>query len=64
MVPKAIRDRIWRAYRQGQCDDMNPSKEYCEAAKAAVIAVAFKEDKIPDTRVYDMFLDSIKEYGT
>lgn len=55
-VPKPIRDRIWRAYRDGQCDDMNPSREYCEAAKAAVAAVATKEGRPADTRLYDLFL--------
>lgn len=60
MVPKPIRDRIWRFYRIGQCDDMNPSDNYCLAAKDAVIAVAKKEGKIPDTRLYDAFLGSNK----
>lgn len=54
-VPKPMRDRIWATYRAGQCDDMNPSDAYCEAAKAAVIAVAKKEGKAPDTRLYDLF---------
>ena len=56
MVPKPIRDRIWRSYRAGQCDDMTPSLEYCMAAKDAVIAVATKENLKPDTRIYDLFL--------
>ena len=56
MVPKDIRDRIWRSYRTGQCDDWNPSTEYCMAARDAVEAVASKEGLTPDTRVYDMFL--------
>lgn len=51
-----LRDRIWRAYRPGQCDDMRPSREYCEAAKAAVIAVAGREGRTPDTKLYDLFL--------
>jgi hypothetical protein len=55
-VPKAMRDRIWKTYREGQCDDMRPSGAYCEAAKAAVIAVAEKEGKPPDTALYDLFL--------
>lgn len=63
MVPKPIRDRIWQTYRAGQCDDMSPSGAYCQAAKDAVIAVAKKEGIEPDTRVYDMFLDSFKAYG-
>lgn len=56
MVPKAIRDRIWRFYRAGQCDDMNPSDSYCQAAKDAVVAVALKEGVTPDVRLYDLFL--------
>lgn len=58
MVPKAIRDRIWATYRHGQCDDKNPSKDYCEAARDAVIAVAQKEGRTPDTRLYDFFIRS------
>ena len=57
MVPKSIRDRIWTTYRAGQCDDMNPSAEYCRAARDAVIAVALREGRTPDTTLYDHFLD-------
>src|SRR5687768_13118437 len=53
-VPKPLRDRIWATYRAGQCDDMRPSTAYCEAAKAAVIAVAEKQGITPDTRLYDL----------
>lgn len=35
---------------------MNPSREYCEAAKAAVVAVAVKERLEPNTQLYDFFL--------
>ena len=56
MVPKLARDRVWRTYRQGQCDDMNPSRAYAEAAKAAVEAVAHKEHRAPDTKLYDLIL--------
>lgn len=55
MVPKPIRDQIWRTYREGQCDDYDPSSEYCQAARAAVIAVAKKEGIEPDTSLYDIF---------
>lgn len=54
MVPYMIRTRVWRAYRHGQCDDMQVTHEYCEAAKAAVITVARKEGKTPNVRLYDM----------
>lgn len=56
MLPLAIRNRIWQTYRVGQCDDMNPSRDYCLAARDAVVAVAHLEGRVPDTRIYDMFL--------
>lgn len=55
-VPIAIQIRVLRAYRVGQCDDLSPSQAYCEAAKAAVIAIAEQENREPDTRLYDMFI--------
>ena len=58
MLPSAIRVQVWRTYRPGQCDDWNPSAAYCEAAKAAVIYVAQKENKTPDVHLYDWFLAS------
>lgn len=36
MLPKRIRDRIWAAYRPGQCDDWEISHVYAETAKEAV----------------------------
>jgi hypothetical protein len=33
-LPKALRERIWRAYRPGQEDDLRPSESYMEAAEA------------------------------
>jgi hypothetical protein len=61
MVPRAMQARIWAAYRAGQCDDMNPSAEYCQAARNAVIAVAQKEGIEPDTVLYDMFETRARE---
>jgi len=55
MVPKPLRDAIWRTYRDGQCDTLDPSSEYCQAARAAVIAVAKREGIEPDTSLYDVF---------
>jgi len=60
MVPKPIRDRIWRHYRPGQERDWKPSRAYLEAAKEAVVAVAQREGKAPDTRVYDAFLEVVQ----
>ena len=60
MVPKTLRDAVWRTYRRGQCDDWNPSVEYCDAAQAAVRAVAEKEGlaidpACPELAMYDLF---------
>lgn len=35
MLPKHIRDEIWRTYRPGQEKDMDPSDDYMKAAQAA-----------------------------
>ena len=43
MVPKDIQKRVWAHYRDGQCDDKNPSKEWHQAADEAINAVAIKE---------------------
>lgn len=39
MVPKDIQNRVWKYYRPGQCDDKDPSKEWLDAADAAIDAV-------------------------
>lgn len=33
-LPKALRDRVWAAYRPGQENDMHPSESYMEVAAA------------------------------
>ena len=43
MIPKTLRDRVLETYRNGQCDDMQPSAEWIAAERAAVDAVAAKE---------------------
>lgn len=55
-LPKAMRDAIWGTYRRGQEDDKDPSREYCQAAKTAVIFLATKDGLVPDTQLYDMYL--------
>lgn len=55
-----LRNLIWRTYREGQCDDMNPSKAYCEVAKECVEFIAKKEGKEPDTKLYDFFMRDAK----
>ena len=43
MVPKAPQAAVWAHYRPGQEVDKRPTREYLEAAHAAVMAVAKKE---------------------
>lgn len=45
MVPRAIQRAVWATYRDGQCDDMSPSKEWHSAASAAIGFVARLEGK-------------------
>jgi hypothetical protein len=58
-LPKSLRAKIWRHYREGQCDDWNPSKEYCETAKECLVFLANKEGIQVDTKLYDAFLRSL-----
>lgn len=43
MVPKPLRDEIWRLYVPGQEVRKDPTDEYIDASRAAVEAVAKKE---------------------
>lgn len=43
MVPKAVQQAVWRAYRPGQCEDRHVSLGWLEAANAAIGAVATRE---------------------
>jgi len=45
MVPKDLRDRVWREYRDGQERTKRPSEAYLAAAKAAIEAVASREGR-------------------
>ena len=53
-LPMELRQEIYRTYRPGQCDDWAISREYSEAAKAAVRYVAKMEGVEPDVSVYEM----------
>lgn len=60
MVPRSIRDRIWRTYRPGQCDDWRVSSAYCDAAMDALVEVATREGReidpdCPELKLYDIF---------
>lgn len=43
-VHPRIQRLVWRYYRDGQCEDKNPSEEWHEAADAAIGYVATLED--------------------
>jgi hypothetical protein len=44
-LPKALKDAVWRFYREGQCNDQDPSKEWLDAADDAIEYVYKKENK-------------------
>jgi hypothetical protein len=46
LVPRKIRDAVWATYRHGQCDDMKPSREWLQAADAAIGFIARLEGKL------------------
>lgn len=59
LLPKPMRDDIWGAYRQGQCDDWGISHDYAEAARVAIKYLAEKEGVSGESlresiMVYDM----------
>jgi hypothetical protein len=63
MVPSKLRSEVWRTYQDGQCDTFDPTSAYCQAAKAAVVAVAEKEGRTIDLQepkilLYDMLQTS------
>jgi hypothetical protein len=43
LVPRQLQLRVMGEYRQGQCDDKRPSREWIEAAQAAIEQVAERE---------------------
>lgn len=47
-IPKHLRDRIWKSYRPGQEEDLRPSEEYLEAARAVQLWIA--EQKLAGKR--------------
>jgi hypothetical protein len=60
-VPSQMRNAVWKHYRGGQEGDWKPSKEYCEAAKAAVRAAAESEGRVvtgeeKELKFYDVFM--------
>jgi hypothetical protein len=45
MVPRKIQRAVWASYRPGQCDDMDASESWHEAADAAIGFVAASEGR-------------------
>lgn len=56
MVPVTNQIAVLRTYRVGQCDDLRPSQEYLDAAKASVIAVAEKEGRVVTGKERELLL--------
>lgn len=44
-VPRLLQQAVWAAYREGQCDEKNPSLEWHEAADAAIGLIAVREGR-------------------
>lgn len=45
MVPGHMQNEVWKHYRNGQCDDKCPSREWIKAAKAAIEHVYLQEQR-------------------
>ena len=46
MVPRDMQREVWQTYREGQCYDMQVSREYLFAARRAVVYVAQIEGRV------------------
>ncbi len=44
-VPASVQRAVYSTYRRGQCNDMRPSREWHEAASAAIGFVAVLEER-------------------
>lgn len=44
-LPPFMRAAIYRGYRVGQCDDQNPSAQYCQQAVDCIRYIAERERK-------------------
>lgn len=43
MVPPWVQSQVWETYRDGQCDDGQPSPEWFDAAHCAIMLVSVRE---------------------
>lgn len=59
MVPRTIKRAVWAHYRPGQCDDKDVSREWLQAADAAIGSVARIEGKV----VRQIELDALASFG-
>jgi DNA adenine methylase len=46
MVPMPLQRDVWKNYRDGQCEDKQPSGAWMIAAERAIVAVAVREKKL------------------
>ena len=46
MVPSDLQRAVYRSYRDGQCVDKNPSRDWLRAAREAINSVALQEGKL------------------
>ena len=60
MVPKKLQHDVWNNYREGQCDDKQPSRGWFDAADAAikyVLALENKQRRKPITKEKEMKME-------
>lgn len=55
MVSQRNQAAVWKHYRHGQEIDKRPSREYLEAARAAIAEVAAKERAQRAAHQFDLF---------
>lgn len=59
LVPKPIQRLVWAGYRPGQCDDKRPSRQWHQAADAAIGYVARFEGR----RVTETEAEALASFG-
>jgi len=60
-IPKHIQAAVWRHYRNGQCDDKNPSQAWHHAADAAIAYIA-KLEGYPVSPIEEKAYQASKEW--
>lgn len=59
LVPKVLQLAVWRTYRPGQCDDKRPSREWHDAADAAIDYVHRLERKMESSKALKVLQDEV-----